>query len=108
MGVANLPDLLSREKLLAPRRQRKVLGVMTDGLTVTSVSEGSRAEKAGVHEGDRFISAGGRAVADLGGLRQAIQRANGPTQFVVERDGKKVTLTAVFPSEKTVKRKGWF
>jgi hypothetical protein len=107
LGVANLPDLLSREKLLAPRR--KVLGVSTDGLTVTSVSEGSRAAKAGVREGDRFISAGGRAVANLRELRQAIQRANGPTEFVVERGGKKVTLTAVFPSEKKkATGKDWF
>ena len=112
LGIANLGGLLDRTKLLAPRRARgKTLGVMTDGLSITQVVDGSRAKKAGVREGDTILSMNGVALKDLGSLRAAIKTAWGPTPFVVLRDGKRITLSAAFPKKAKAKpgaKTGWF
>lgn len=98
LGIANLPDMLSRTKLIAPMRgRRQVLGVQLDGLKISTVSPGSIAEKAGFRPGDRIIKGAGRPIASLEWLRAVIRNARGKTVFVVERGGKELELTAVFP-----------
>ena len=86
--------------MTAPRRPRKLLGVQVDGVTVTTVTSDSRAEKAGIKPGDRILKADGKAIEGLDDLRGVIQAASGSTPFVVEREGKQLTLTAEFPEEK--------
>ena len=100
LGIANLDALLDRTGMTAPQRPRKLLGVQVDGVTVTSVTSDSRAEKAGIKPGDRILKADGKAIEGLDDLRGVIQAASGSTPFVVEREGKQLTLTAEFPEEK--------
>lgn len=62
--------------------------VTPDFTTVTQVSPGSPAERAGFEVGDRILSRGGVASDDLNGLLRQPRAAIGETRrFVVERGG---------------------
>jgi carboxypeptidase Q len=98
LGIANLDELLNRENMRAPRRQRKVLGVqLADGMTIDSVSPGSIAARAGFKAGDKFVSGNGQGIKNINDLRAIIQAATGKTVFVIERSGAKKNLVAEFP-----------
>ncbi|WP_374570493.1 RIP metalloprotease [Phenylobacterium sp.] len=69
---------------------------------VDGVVPGSPAERAGFHVGDVVVRADGRRIDSFLDLRQVVfLRAGAPTAFVVERDGRKLTLTAT-PQRQTV------
>ena len=59
LGLANLPEKLSRRALMRPRR---TLGVFLSGHTVTGVSQNSQASRLGVEEGDVFIAMNGESL----------------------------------------------
>lgn len=67
------------------------------GLRVTGVREGSPAEKAGLQAGDVVVEFDGKPVADIYAYTYALRdkKPGDVVKVVVERDGKKVTLTAV-------------
>ncbi len=79
-----------------------VVGIPNSEKVTTTVGEISRlstgespAQKAGFQVGDKIVSADGIAVRDWIDLPPYIQkRPDQPITFVVERDGKPVTLTA--------------
>ncbi len=100
-GIANLDDLLPRKGLTtsAPvEGTRRVLGVnCEDDLVIMEVGAGSPAEKGGLKEGDRILKIAGQAVADLGRLREEIQKAPLQTSVTVKRAGKDLDLPVAFP-----------
>jgi hypothetical protein len=101
-GVANLPDLLPRDGLLAAPAPaeappRRLLGVQCeDDLQILEISGGSAAEKAGLKPGDTILKIAGNEVKDLAGLRQEIQKAPKQTKVVVKRDGKELEVPVTF------------
>ena len=65
-------------------------------LEIGSITADSAADKAGLRAGDRLVSMDGNRVARWDDLPPYVQqRAGQPVQFVIERDGRQVSLTAV-------------
>jgi hypothetical protein len=103
-AIADLDTLLPRDDMLAARGERgprKMLGVQTsEDLVIEAVVEGSLAEKAGLKEGDKITSIGGKAVASSQELRDAIREAEGDTEVAFVRDGKAQKAVASFEKKK--------
>jgi regulator of sigma E protease len=77
----------------------------TNHIMVASVSPQSPAAAAGLQNGDIFISGNGQTIRSFDDLRIIVDAsADKPVQFVVERDGKQVTLTATPKMNATEKR----
>jgi membrane-associated protease RseP (regulator of RpoE activity) len=51
------------------------------------------AKNAGLRAGDQIVSVGGQSTPTFTDVTTVVQRSHGPTRFVIERDGKQVTLT---------------
>jgi carboxypeptidase Q len=99
LGIANLPDLLSRENLRLPGGMGgRRLGVEhTDDLKIEEIVEGGLAEKIGLKVGDRLLKIGDRAVADTDEMREALQAAPAKTTVAVVRDGKEMEVAVELP-----------
>ncbi len=71
------------------------------GVYVSSVTEGSCAEKAGMQAGDVILELGGKAVADNASLTKAKKdyKAGDSCEVKVWRGGETLTLTVVFDEE---------
>ena len=71
------------------------------GVYVSSVTEGSCAEKAGMQAGDVILELGGKAVADTASLTKAKKdyKAGDSCEVKVWRSGETLTLTVVFDEE---------
>ncbi len=75
LGIADLPEMLSRRGLT---QKRRTLGVFLDGNSVSGVSSGSQAEALGVQAGDVFTSVNGEALDESrGALTSARDRGEG-------------------------------
>jgi len=108
VGIANLPEKLSRDgfryssfRFQRPGGQaggntRRLLGVQTDGLTITRVVPDSVAAKAGLKADDKLVKIGKTKVTIDSDLRRAIQEAPKQVKIVVKRGGKRITLVANF------------
>jgi hypothetical protein len=109
-GVAQLDHKLSRENLIAPRGEggrggrggppRRQMGVVLDELTIMSVSEGTRAEKAGFKEGDVILRVDGKPVADRDELVAAIQAGEPKKTLVLERGGQEIEFVLDWSDER--------
>ncbi|MBK7644967.1 MAG: M20/M25/M40 family metallo-hydrolase [Planctomycetes bacterium] len=102
LGIADLPQLLSRENLKAPRSNRgggrRLLGVMLDEeMQIDELTEDGIAQKAGLLVGDKLLKIGDTAIADSGELREAMQGAPQKTTVTLQRKGKQLTLGIEFP-----------
>ncbi len=95
LGIADLPGLLDRDKLVAPQTGRRRLGIMPsgDGATVGSVAPGGLAEKHGLLAGDTIVSINGEAVATTS-LQSLLRKGEG-RKVVVWKRGEQ-TLQDVF------------
>ncbi len=72
-----------------------IFGAQTQPPVIGGVEADSPAEAAGLMEGDRIVSIGGRRVASFGDLSNIVMLSAGETMpVVVERGGDTVTLTA--------------
>jgi regulator of sigma E protease len=72
---------------------------------VDSVTPGSPAAAAGFKDGDVFVSGNGQPINNYDQLRVIVdENAEKPVQFVVDRDGKQVELTAIPKLNQTEKR----
>ncbi len=67
------------------------------GLRLTGVREGSPAAKAGLQAGDVVVEFDGKSIADIYAYTYALRdkKPGDVVKVVVERDGKRVTMTAV-------------
>ena len=107
LGIANLDHLLSRDAMFSAagaqgpgggQGNRRVSGVMLDGLKVEEVVGGGVAEKAGVKAGDLIVKVGGKPVASTEEYAEAIQAGGRDVTIVVKRDGQEVELKMAFPA----------
>jgi hypothetical protein len=80
-GLGTIPDMTPRDF----------------GMRITGVREGSAADKAGMQAGDVIVEFDGKEITDIYAFTYALQaRAPGDeVVVVVERDGERLTLTAV-------------
>ena len=71
------------------------------GVYVTSVTEGSCAEKADIRQGDVILELGGKAVASTGELAEAKKdyKAGDSCEVKLWRSGKELTVTVTFDEE---------
>jgi regulator of sigma E protease len=77
----------------------------TNRIMVASVSPDSPAAVAGLQDGDIFVSGNGQPIRNYDDLRVIVDaNADKPVQFLVERDGKQVTVTAIPKMNATEKR----
>ncbi len=107
VGIANLPEKLSREGFSfssfrfrrpgqAVSNTRRLFGVRTEGLEISKITKGSVAEKSGLEVGDKFVKIGNTEIKNRGQFRRAL-RSNGEAfKITVERDGKTVEVDVSF------------
>ncbi len=103
LGIANLPDLLSRENLRAPAGGGgggRRLGVqLADNMTIEEVTEDGLAAKAGLLPGDKLVKIGEQTVADTDEMRTALREGPAKTKVVVLRGGKEMSFDLEFPAD---------
>lgn len=94
-------DLVRLEQPVSPRPARFGIswtdeaGDGLPGVTLTQVTPGSPAERAGLQVGDRLIRFNGLEAADSGQLGVAIWAASAPATAVVQRDTGEILEVAV-------------
>jgi len=102
LGIANLPDLISRENLRAPggggfgggRR----LGIqLSENLTIDEVVEESLAARSGFRAGDRIVKVGDTAISERRDLFEALFGGGSNPKIVVLREGQEVVIPVEFP-----------
>lgn len=106
LGLANLPELLTRENMKVrrgfsggERRSRRVLGVQfgDDGVTIGVVTKGSVAAKAGLKVGDKLVKIGEAAINSQRDLRRALAGGKKKKSLTFSRDDKQQTVEVTFP-----------
>ncbi|MFT4512946.1 MAG: carboxypeptidase Q [Planctomycetota bacterium] len=106
LGLANLPELLTRENMKVrrgfsggARRSRRVLGVQLgeDGVTIGVVTKDSVAAKAGLKAGDKLVKIGEAAIKSQGDLRRALARGKKKKSLTFLRADKQQTVEVTFP-----------
>lgn len=96
-GVADAPELLDRSDLRAPEPRR--MGVELDSARIVRVSAGSRAEAAGLAEGDEILSIDGEEVGGQGEITRLV-RGGGSVKVVrVRRGDEELDVTLDWSSE---------
>ncbi|MEM7165292.1 MAG: M20/M25/M40 family metallo-hydrolase [Planctomycetota bacterium] len=103
LGVANLDNLLSREKLKSSSGRR--MGVFLEGVAITNVIPDSVAAKAGLQPGDVFATVEGKPVKDRTELVAAIRKGGPKKEITVTRGGKSIKAVLEWPGEKPQKPK---
>lgn len=105
-GLANLPELLTRENMKVrrgfsggARSSRRMLGVQLgeDGVTIGSVTEDSVAAKAGLKAGDTILKIGDTAIKSQRDLRRAMAGGAKKKSLMFSRGGKQQTVEVSFP-----------
>ncbi len=90
--TANLPERLDRTNS-APLPRRRMGVQFQGGMTVSGVTKGGVADKAGVREGDVFVEVDGIAILGWMELRKATQSGPPKKTAILERAGKRITVT---------------
>jgi len=106
--IANLPERPQFQRAPQPAERpaapmRVSTGIVPDyswegeGVRLMGVRAGSPAEKAGLKEGDIIVEVAGKQIRNLYDYMDALRDAepNKPVQFVVVRNGQKLTVTIV-------------
>lgn len=105
LGIANLPDMLTRENMKVEQRfggrmrgARRMLGVTLgdDGVTIGGVEENSVAAKAGIKVGDKLLQIDDKKVGGQEELRAALAAGGVEKTIVVQRGNEQVTVKAKF------------
>jgi serine protease Do len=87
LGIAVAPAHVAR-------RLRRSVGLPDrDGVLVRGVEAGSPAEAAGIAEGDLLVAAGGRVVADVDDLHDALRETGLPLEVTLVRGTDERTVT---------------
>jgi hypothetical protein len=106
LGLANLPEMLTRENMKVrrgfsggARRSRRVLGVQfgDDGVTIGVVTKDSVAAKAGLKVGDKLVKIGEAAIKSQRDLRRALAGGKKKKSLTFSRDDKQQTVEVTFP-----------
>ncbi len=107
LGIADLPKLLSREKLRAQGGRRGFNpGIRLEGLIVQSLRKGSAFEEAGFQKGDQLISVAGSKLKDRRSLYMALFRAGGKAvEVTVKRGTEEKKLQLTFDIRRAMRRR---
>jgi hypothetical protein len=101
LGIADLPQLHSRENLKAAGGRGsggRRLGVgLSDDMSIEEVTEDGLALKAGLLVGDKIVKIGDTAIADRDEMRTALNDGPQKNKVTVLRKGKAVTVEIEFP-----------
>ncbi len=106
LGLANLPEMLTRENMKVrrgfsggARRSRRVLGVQfgDDGVTIGVVTKDSVAAKTGLKVGDKLVKIGEAAIKSQRDLRRALAGGKKNKSLTFLRDDKQQTVEVTFP-----------
>ena len=104
-GLANLPELLTRENMKVrrgfsggARRARRVLGVQfgDDGVTIGTVTKDSVAAKAGLKTGDKILKIGDTAIQSQREFRRAMAGGDKKKSLTFSRGGEQKTVEVTF------------
>lgn len=87
LRVADLPELLDRTDMKAPEPRR--MGVQLDSTKLTEVSEGSRAQQAGLQPGDVILAIDGQETKTQARVSASI-REGGPLKVFKMQRGEEV------------------
>ena len=105
LGIANLPELLTRENMKVESWRgggggnRRRLGValdQNDSTRIESVTDGSIAQKAGLKAGDRILKIGDVAIKSQADLVAALQKSGAKNKVTVKRGAEEVTVEVTF------------
>jgi serine protease Do len=92
LGIAVAPAHVAR-------RLRRSVGLPDrDGVLVRGVEGGSPADAAGIAEGDLLVAAGGRAIADVDDLHDALRETGFPLEVTLVRGAEERTVTVALPA----------
>ena len=108
LGLANLPDLLTRENMKVQRTRsrggrggggRRTLGIVLgdDGVTITEVTTDGVAAKAGLKAGDKIVKIGDTKIASQRDLFMSMGGSDAKKVLTVLRAGEEHTVEVVFP-----------
>ena len=106
LGLANLPELLSRENMKVrrgfsggARRSRRLLGVQMgeDGVTIRSIVANSVAAKAGLKVGDRIVKVGDQVISSQSDLRRGLRSGSATKKVRYVRGSEEKSLSVTFP-----------
>lgn len=106
LGLANLPEMLTRENMKVEQRfgggrgrgARRMLGVTLgdDGVTIGGVEENSVAAKAGIKVGDKLLQVDDKKIGGQEELRAALAAGGVDKSILVQRGNEQVTVKAKF------------
>ncbi|HEX5052649.1 MAG TPA: M20/M25/M40 family metallo-hydrolase [Planctomycetota bacterium] len=108
LGIANLPELLTRENMKVQRGfgggggrrggGGRLLGVQLedDGITLADVTPDGLAVKAGMKAGDRILKIGDKAIKSVEDLRAAMTAAPVKTSVTWKRGDKEMSAEITF------------
>jgi regulator of sigma E protease len=78
------------------------VGISGMGTTVEKLEGDGMAERIGIRVGDRIAAVNGTPVQSWVEVEQVVRAAPGATQFLVERGGRELTLSAQIPDLRTL------
>lgn len=94
LGFANLDHLVDRANVGEGRSGgRRRLGVMLEGMRITSLTRDGKAQEAGLREGDEIASVDGVAIASQSELSSELQKAGPAKRVAVKRGGETIEVT---------------
>jgi dienelactone hydrolase len=94
LGLANLPELVSRDHMIVASRR---LGVWLadDGVTISRIADGMQAGRRGLQDGDRLVSVNGEPIGE-GGLSGLLNSGEARKVIAWERGDDAERHEAVF------------
>lgn len=92
-------EIPEQVEITIPADPMRTLGIEVEWGPVGAIQKGSPADKAGFEVGDKIISINGQPVRnlyalDIDAILHMREKGDEPMEFVVDREGKELTLTA--------------
>jgi len=82
---ANAEQKVPRSDMFGPPRKLLGVRVADDGVTIASLTDGGKAEQAGLKAGDKIVQIDDSKISDRAGLRDAMSDTGDSTQLIVMR-----------------------
>ncbi|MAW60347.1 MAG: hypothetical protein CMJ94_05875 [Planctomycetes bacterium] len=93
---ANTEQMVPRGDMFGPPPKRLGVLLADDGITVSSLTEGGKAEAAGIEAGDQLRQIGAVSIESQDDIRRAIREAEGETEVIVQRGIEEIVFRIVW------------